>query len=244
MKDKERMVEQVFRVMLEFGHDFGVPPSGTRRAFRNAERAVGPTPYRPQEAVGYQTLHQIGEILNAWHVEPAYLDERGDPRSLPVAGLKSFATLCHRFLPMVDSREIADMLIAENLLKVDAHGAVTPLSRAARLSSDNALMLDRIPLLLHAFASTLRHNARRTDRSVGTRCEQGTMLDRIPVEAIPEFNDLVKTLGHTLLNQTDTWASRRQVAEGAQTPGRHARVGVEVFAYVEAEPTRRRSRPK
>jgi hypothetical protein len=193
------------------------------------------------EAVRYQSLHQIAEILSVWYLEPAYLDEQGLPRALPLSGTKSFSTLCRRFLPRSDSREIADMLIAERLLLHRSDGCVIPLQRAARFASDSALMLDRIPMLFHALSSTLRHNARARSVSTGTRCEQGTVIARLPVEAIPAFNEHVKKLGHTLLNQTDAWASQRQ--EAPESEGRKvARVGVEVFAYVETEPPSRRGK--
>ena len=239
-EDRDRMIEQIYRVIFEFARDFGVKAPAARRAFKKAERSVRRSPYRLGEAVRYQTLHQISEILSAWYLEPPYLNDEGAPRPLPLTGVKSFATLCRRFLPRFHSREVADILISERLLRHDAQGNVVPIQRAARFASDSPLMLDRIPVLLHALSSTLRHNARPKQESAGTRCEQGTLLDRIPVEAIPAFNDYVKKLGHTLLNQTDSWASQRQMPMGQRSRQRLARVGVEVFAYVEPEPLRRR----
>ena len=55
-------------------------------------------------------------------------------------------------------------------------------------------MLDRVPALLHALFSTLRHNARSTGRPQHLRCERGTFIDRLPVEAIPAFNEYVKKI--------------------------------------------------
>ena len=158
-------------------------------------------------------------------------------------GVKSFATLARRFLPRFKPREIADILIAERLLQRDRNGDVVPLRRAARFASNSTLMLDRVPALLHALSSTLRHNARSTGRASSTRCERGTTIDRLPVEKIPAYNEYVKTLAHTLLNQTDNWGSQRQVPDGVKDRRRLARVGVEVFAYVETENTVRRRKP-
>jgi hypothetical protein len=240
LEDRERMLEQIYRVIFEFAHDFGVKTPSARRAFQKAEKSVLKSPYRLREAVRYQTLQQISEILGAWYREPAFLNEQGDPRPLPLTGVKSFAALARRFLPRFNPRDIADILITERLLQRDSQGDVVPLRRAARFASNSTLMLDRVPALLHALSSTLRHNARPLGRSASTRCERGTLIDRLPVDAIPAFNDYVKKLAHTLLNQTDTWASQRQAAEGVSSRRQLARVGVEVFAYVEAGQTRRR----
>jgi Family of unknown function (DUF6502) len=229
------MLEQIYRVIFEFAHDFGLKTASARRAFQKAEKSVVRSPYRLQEAIRYQTLRQISEILGAWYREPALLDEQGGPRPLPLAGAKSFATLAHRFLPRFDSRDIANILITERLLRRDPKGNVVPMQRAARFAGNSTLMLDRIPALLHDFTSTLRHNVRSQGRSSSTRCERGTTIDRLPVEAIPAFNEYVKKLAHTLLYQTDTWGSQRQAPEGIKDQRRLARVGIEVFAYVEDE---------
>ena len=242
LEDRERMLEQIYRVIFEFAHDFGLQTPSARRAFQKAEKSVVRSPYRLREAVRYHTLNQIAEILGAWHREPAFLNENGDPRPLSLTGPKSLATLARRFLPQFNPRDIADILISERLLQRDSNGEVVPLRRAARFASNSTLMLDRVPALLHALSSTLRHNARPMGRSQSTRCERGTTIDRLPVEAIPAFNDYVKKLAHTLLFQTDNWASQRQAPEALKSRRRLARVGVEVFAYVETEPTRRRGK--
>ncbi len=243
IEDRERMIEQICRVVIEFSQDFGLNALAARRAFEKAQKSVARSPYRLCEAVRYQTLRQISEILGAWYREPTLLNEQGDPRHLPLTGVKSFATLARRYLPRFKPREIADILIAERLLRRDSNGDVVPLRRAARFASNSTLMLDRVPALLHALSSTLRHNARSRGRASATRCERGTTIDRLPVDKIPAFNEYVKTLAHTLLNQTDNWGGQRQVPDGIKDRRRLARVGVEVFAYVETENTRRRGKP-
>jgi len=238
--DRVRMLEQIFRVIFEFAQDFDLNTQSARRAFQRAARSVVKSPYRLSEAVRYQTLHHIAEILDAWYREPAFLNENGDPRALPLAGLKSFSTLARRFLPGFNPRDIADILITERLIQRDSHGDVFPVRRSARFAAKSTLMMERVPALLHALFSTLRHNARSTGRPPNMRCERGTMIDRLPVEQIPEFNEYVRKLAYTLLNQTDGWASQRQAPESLNSRRRLARVGVEVFAYVEAENARRR----
>ena len=234
------MLEQMYRVILEFARDYGVNTPSARRAFQKAEQSVRKSPYRLSEAVRYQTLRQISEILGAWYREPAFLNENGDPSPLPIGGVKSFSVLARRFLPRFDPREIANVLISEHLLQRNPNGEVVPLRRSARFASNSTMMLDRVPALLHVLLSTLRHNARQTEQPTSTRCERGTSIDRLPVESIPAFNAYVKKLAHTLLHQTDTWGSQRQSVESQGSRQQLARVGVQVFAYVETEPSKRR----
>src|SRR5271154_6383883 len=162
LEDRERMLEQIYRVIFEFARDFNLNKQSARRAFQKAEKAVVRSPYRLSEAVRFQTLHRIADILDTWHREPAFLKENGDPRPLPLVGLKSFSTLARRFLPGFSPRDIADILITERLLERDSQGCVFPLGRAARFASKSTLMMDRVPVLLHTLFSTLRHNARST----------------------------------------------------------------------------------
>src|SRR5450631_419779 len=96
---RERMLEQIYRVIVEFADDFGIERRSTRRLFLKAERSAARSPYRLHQAVDFQTMLRISEILGAWYREPAFLDENGKPRSLPLVGAKSFACLVARFLP-------------------------------------------------------------------------------------------------------------------------------------------------
>jgi len=234
------MLEQIYRVIFEFADDFGVTPQATHRAFRKAEKSAATSPYRLHQAVHFQTLLQISEILGAWYREPAYLDEIGDPRPLPVVGAKSFASLVRRFLPQFRPRDIADILISERLLERDSKGDVVPLRRTAVFANANTMMLDRVPALLRGLSSTLFYNTRPASEQRHTRCERGTTIDRLPVELIPAFNAHVKKLAQSLLNQTDAWADQRQLPEGARSRRPVARVGVEVFAFVETDECTRR----
>ena len=236
---RERMLEQIYRVIFEFAGDFGVNRPTALRAFRKAEKTAATSPYRLHQAVHFQTLLQISEILGAWYREPAYLNEIGDPRPLPIAGAKSFASLARRFLPQFRPREIADILIAERLLERDPRGEVVPLRRTAVFANANTMMLDRIPALLRGLSSTLCHNTRPASEQRHTRCERGTTIDRLPVELIPAFNAHVKKLAQSLLNQTDTWADQRELPRGMKSRKAAARVGVEVFAFVETNEDQR-----
>lgn len=239
---RERMLEQIYRVIAEFAEDFGVNRRSTRRCFLKAEKSVARSPYRLHQAVQFQTMLRISEILGAWYHEPAFLDENGEPRSLPLLGAKSFASLVNRFLPRFRPDDIAEILITERVLRCDPGGELIPMRRTAIFAKPGAMTLDRVPVILQGLLSTIRHNA-NTEGDKSSRCERLTTLDRLPVEAIPAFNEHVKKLAQSLLNQTDNWASQRQLPEGSNSRKKTARAGVEVFAYVATEGFRKRGAP-
>ena len=236
------MLEQIYRVIVEFADDFGINRQSTRRLFLKAEKSVGRSPYRLHQAVHFQTMLRISEILGAWYREPAFLDENGKPRSLPLEGAKSFESLVTRFLPRFKLDDIVEILVAERVLRRDAQGELIPMRRTVIFTRPGAMMLDRVPVIVQGLLSTIRHNANTKDQR-GTRCERLTILDRLPVEAIPAFNEQVKKLAQSLLNQADNWATQRQLAPGSRSRKRIARAGVEVFAYVAEETREKRGAP-
>jgi Family of unknown function (DUF6502) len=239
---RERMLEQIYRVIVEFADDFGISRQATRRLFLKAERSVGRSPYRLHQAVHFQTMLRISEILGAWYREPVFLDEHGKPRSLPLEGAKSFESLVTRFLPRFKLDDIVEILVAERVLRRDARGELIPMRRTVIFTKPGAMMLDRVPVIVQGLLSTIRHNANTKDQR-GTRCERLTILDRLPVEAIPAFNEQVKKLAQSLLNQADNWALQRQLAPGSRSRKKTARAGVEVFAYVADETRGKRGAP-
>lgn len=237
---RERMLEQIYRVIVEFADDFGINRQSTRRLFLKAEK--GRSPYRLHQAVHFQTMLRISEILGAWYREPAFLDENGKPRSLPLEGAKSFESLVTRFLPRFKLDDIVEILVAERVLRCDARGELIPMRRTVIFTKPGAMMLDRVPVIVQGLLSTIRHNANTEDQR-GTRCERLTILDRLPIEAIPAFNEQVKILAQSLLNQTDNWAMQRRLAVGSRSRKKTARAGVEVFAYLADETHGKRGAP-
>jgi hypothetical protein len=50
------------------------------------------SPYRLNQAVEFQTMSCISEILGAWYEDPSFLDGHGEPSALPLEGARSFTT--------------------------------------------------------------------------------------------------------------------------------------------------------
>lgn len=238
---RERMLEQAFRVQLEFASSLKIDLATATRAFKRAARSVKSSPYRLKDAVRFQILVQIGELLAVWYRDKAYLDEGGEPRPIAMEGSKGFAALAKRFFPALDAADIAEVLIAERLLFRNTDGSVEPRRRVAGFLNANAVMLDRVPALMQGLLGTLTHNARAHRRGEETHCERGTIV-KIPADAVEQFDVAVKQLAQNLINNVDDWAERRTRNRKPSTK-RRVLAGVQVFSFVDS-PARRRKRSK
>jgi hypothetical protein len=233
LADHERMITNLFLVILEFAKSSGVSPERTAGGFARAQRALGRSPYRLRAALDFAVMQRISEALKAWYTEPEFLGPRGAPAPLPLSGSKSVSSLLARFLPNVTARDIVEWLIEERVLKRLSTGLLVPLGRTISFVRPNAMTLDRIPFLLQACLSTVSHNTQAKATGRDTRCERLLALDRLRLSAVPHFNREVKKLVAVFLNHLESWAAPYLEPEHTASRRTTARVGVEVFAYVE-----------
>jgi len=101
------------------------------------------------------------------------------------------------------------------------------------------MMLDRIPFLLQGLLSTFNYNIAAKAKGEDTRCERMLTLERFPISQVPRFSWEVKRLVPMLLDQLETWAAPYLDQKESSSP-KTARVGVEVFSFVEKHASRRR----
>ena len=235
ISDEEQMFEQSARALLEFGDDLGLTDTARRAAIDRALTTFRRQPYRLQEALGFQELLQVSEVLGRWHREPRWLDESSQPLPLPLHGVRSFSTLCEGLLPADRLPRIIEDLLRERILVQDEEGRLSPRRKVAGTPAPHAWMLSRVPAISRAFYSTVAHNCLSVGTGEETRCERGTTVT-IPKHMAGEFNRQVKRMAHGLLDQIDDLGHSAPY----QAKGETVQAGVEVFAYVES-PTRKAS---
>ena len=241
LADHEQMLNEIFRVILEFSRNSGVSHDRAARVFAHARRTVDKTPYRLSDALHFEIMTRIGDVLKAWYTEPEYLDARGVPAPLPLSGARSVERLIRRFMPKVDARDTVRWLIAEGVFRQHAQGRLLPTRRMISFTQANAMILDRIPLLLQGLLSTFSHNFEVKVKGGETRCEHSLTLDQFPLKEVPRFSREVKRLVPMLLDQLESWAAPYLRAAERKSQ-KTARVGVEVFGYVEEHAPRAKVR--
>lgn len=232
---RDRALEQMFRILCEFGFTLGATRRDLRREFARALTAT--RPYRMSEAKGFELWHQAGELLAAWYGQPALVDDAGLPRPLPLKGSLSVESLISTYLPEHSAGDVIQILLDEKILTRLANGLYRPIRRSAFVPRLNGMTLDRIAVLLRGLTTTLawNHTGRR---GRPTRLERQAHASHLPVDRIPEFEAMVKQLATLLADQVDVWMSSRQAAGSRKT--RTARVGVSLFSYVEHNKARKR----
>jgi hypothetical protein len=236
------MIQKMYQVILQFAQDSGVSTAWAVRAFANARRAVDRSPYRLQDALDFKVMLRISEALKAWYTKPEYLDPRGAPTPLPLSGARSVESLIARFVPELAARDTVRWLIREGALRRRSTGHLVPVRRVIRFIRPNAMTLDRIPFLLQGLLSTVSHNTEAKIKGRDTRFEQMLTLDRFRASALRRFNREVQKLAALLLNQLESWAAPYLEPEDSRRET--ARVGVDVFTYVEAGARRAKHRRK
>lgn len=239
------MLEQLFCVVMRFAQGQGVSPQQAKKVFRSAELRLSNPSYSLGVSPRLTALRQIAALLESWYSEAVFLDAHGWPRPLPIEGPKSFSTLARRHLPNYAPEPLVTMMLAENILSPHGDDLLVPHRRTAAFATPNAMMLERIPALVHGLLSTFAHNTNPRGRCEGTYCERDAWAE-LPVELLPSFQEVVKAWAQSFLDKTDAWTRRRRRSRGNHAGAGTVRVGVEVFSFVEADHPSRgsSSRPK
>ncbi|MDP9017796.1 MAG: hypothetical protein M3N19_05705 [Candidatus Eremiobacteraeota bacterium] len=240
LAQRERMIEGLCRVILEYADNSGVAPKLAARAFAKARRSVGRSPYRLCDALDFEVMLRMSEAFKAWYAEPKFLDARGAPAPLPLRGRRSFETLTARFLPEFKALDIAHWFIDQGLLQRANTDLLLPRRRSVVFPRPNAMTLDRVPFILKCLLSTVHHNTQAKRKPRDTRCEQLLTLDRFRVADLPRFHREIQKRAPDLLDQVESWAAPYLEPEGSPSRGKTARVCVELFASSETSGARRK----
>jgi hypothetical protein len=165
-------------------------------------------------------------VMTLWFSDPACLDARGNPRSLPLRGSPvSLEALAHRIDPNLDVRYVARYL---------EHGGALRRLGNRYLPRDRVLILrgrERMtPFLrgLFGLLRTLEHNRQCRGRSPGW-LELISSNPRFPVSAVRSFEKRLRVLINRLLVKVDADMHRHECAarKGEQT----VRMGVGVYQF-------------
>lgn len=258
--DRLRVLEQMQRVVLRFADQIGGSPAEAERAFRSARLRVRREPYCAQESGEAEQLMPYLLLFEAWFQERQYVGIDGKPRALPLTGARSFATLVKRFVPRSAARSVADLLLSLGALREHGEGLLLPTGRTLLMPHLTATSLDRVPLALDRLLGTFAHNfqnrsptganpaLRAQRRRRHARLERAAFISKLPIEDVPAFDDMIKTLAAAFLSQTDLWLQRRERAapgaSGRRRSGKTVAAGVSVFAFAgdEAAVARRAAR--
>jgi len=172
--------------------------------------------------------NRLARVLSGWFESPAYTDDDGRPRVLPVDGPEpSFEGLVRSF-----SGDIYPKIILEELLRVGAvrilkDGSVRALARRYTLGGADAAALQQLGSAARDLFSTLEHNiAAPADNRL---FDDSVVSVRLDSAAIPLLRQLLHRRGASFLEDVEGWISERETTGESGS----VRAGVMVQMFVD-----------
>ncbi len=187
------------------------------------------------------TRQRTARVLEAWRTDPLYLDERGRPRMLTVAGEEpSFRSLVRSYAGDVTPTSVLRELERTGAVRRTADGQLRCRTATTASGPVDAAFLQEFAQRLHDFAAAMAAAAEPGDSGVyyGVRETQIS-----PADLAHLFRTTFAERGASLLDGADRWLAsrkRQHQAREAATGGEPVRVRLGVFlaGSTAAEPVR------
>jgi len=201
-------------------------------------------PKRPWNPSSVNFILDLSHVMAHWHADPQYLDSRGTPLSLPLAGLgPSVTSLIERVLPGADTAAVIEALRQVKAIRRQG-------GRYRSTGRQLALQHQRVIGWLHGLAA-LRGLLRTVEYNIAhpegaTLLEQAAINPRFPVRHLPKMHQRFKERAAPLLWQLDGDMRKHESSSGREDC---VRLGVGIFAFEDplitgrSRSTSRRSAP-
>jgi hypothetical protein len=182
----------------------------------------------PQSQPGYVTKACL--VLASWHLDPEFLDKHGKPAPLKIAGEeRSFAALVAKCGGGdVRPTTLLKELTGAGAVKQRRDGRVQALMRDYLPHSMDEQLIRLWGSVIADVARTYTHNMTRVAKTPA-RFERAAVNDRIPVDAVPEFLQLLNREGQAFLERMDQWLTAHQTRDPAQADSESVRLGIGLY---------------
>ena len=184
-----------------------------------------------------------GMILDAWHRNRRYLDDRGRPKPLPLLGRSpSVEALVRAEHVADDPLELVRRLKSLKLIVRSGKERYRPANRFAVVAEPNSLVQQHAVRSLSTLLKTIKDNLAETQSSRGL-IERTAEVPDLPIKYVAEFRDFARSQGWALLSTLNDWLELRRARGKMGRPRETIGAGVHLFAYLD-NPKRRRSNLK
>lgn len=173
----------------------------------------------------------IGELLTAWHQDPAYLDEFGNPSPIKMnAGRRSFRRLANKTVPNMDPTVLLSELEQIGAVTMDSKRYITVHMRSLPVYEDKHLAVQHTLTSLDSFIRTLRHNLNSAAANADQLFHRVAWNGDFDSSEIPALKIMVKRHGQNFLESCDNWMTRK--AKSPTYKSRPKRKPAQVFIGV------------
>jgi hypothetical protein len=191
---------------------------------------------RPDDRASTERYNRAARVIAAWRRESEFLDVKGKPAPLSVAGLgATFSELVRRFGGDVPVRATLDELVRVGAVERLEDGRVRLLTRAYVPKMSDADKLQVLGTDVGHLISTIDHNLRPVP--TGPLFQRKVAYDNLPDEVLPEFRKLSAKRAQALLESLDRWLAQRDrdVTPTVKGSGRN-QAGLGVYYFEKAYP--------
>ena len=193
-------------------------------------RKVTPLTIPPPEDLEFQ------RVLTFWRTEPAYLDDAGRPKILPVEGdSMSFTHLVALALPDAPADRVLAHLLHGGLIEVASvdHVKLKHLVNVPTGTNQGEILAHTISGLA-AMIETCFRNVRKPDE---LHLYQRTVIgERFDLSKLPEFEAFLRPLAQELALKVDGWLREHEIDPDTDPTVRTGHVGVGIFGFHDGHP--------
>lgn len=218
-------IERFVRLLAQCGY-------GTDAILQHVRRACAQVPRRwiRQAQVAPSEIRDATHVLTVWFSDPAYLDDAGMPRALPLRGPKrSLATLVASIDRRLDADEVLAYLLKGRALR-RLGSRYVPRGRALSLRGVRGPNEFRNLRGLLAMLRTIEHNSRPRGQAPSW-FEFSAENPRIPRRACGKFDDFVDVRAMRFLCDVDSELRRLELTCKPGEPT--VRLGTGVYRFEE-----------
>jgi hypothetical protein len=177
-----------------------------------------------------ERYHRAARVVSGWAQHARFVDETGEPLSLPLDGDPSFTALVKAFSGDMPTRAVLDELLQSGMVERQPDGKIRLVQRAYIPKSGEVEKLDILGSDVAGLIATIDHNI----QSAGSdpRFQRKIYYDNLPEEALPELRALVAEHGQELLVFMNRWMAQRDRDVNPQAGGtgrKAAGIGIYYF---------------
>ena len=181
----------------------------------------------------YPHAAAIGELLTAWHRNPDYLDDLGDPLPIKMRGARrSFANLAKSAVPDIHPSALLNELERVGAVSVDKSRFIRVRMRSLPVYEDKRLAIQHTLTSLYNFVKTLRHNLDSDPSNSDQLFHRIAWNGAFDAKLVPNLKIKVKRQGQNLLEAFDNWMLRKAKERSRLSGSRSKQVQVSIGIYL------------
>ncbi len=178
-------------------------------------------------------LNRAARVISGWLRDPDFLDERGEPRELPLRDAPlSFEALAARYSGDITGRAILDELLRVGAVSRPAKDRVKLVHHAYVPESGAPEKVEIVSTCVADLLETAVHNVE--DDGGDPRFQRQVAYRHIPARYAEEFRAFSHARADALIREVDAWLAAKKALAGDEEGVQTRRVGLGVY-YIENE---------